>query len=405
MKEKIKVLVLPSDTTGVGKFRSVDPHTFLQDLYSEDFHVDIDYEPKIGDLNYWKQYQIVHVHRNIGHDYDASPILIEELKSLGIVVIVDIDDYWLPTKEHPIHQLIIKNDIHKKIVNNLKAASYVTTTTKIFADEISKFNKNVVVLPNAINPKESQFNQPTLKSDRIRIGWLGGSSHEHDLKLLGGFVQKNSSLNDKVQYVLCGFDTRGNVTELNRDTGEQKQRAILPHETVWVKYENLFTNNYQTISGDYLKYLKKFTNEPFESDLDQPYRRVWTQPVNTYAMNYSNFDISLAPIKNHIFNRMKSQLKIIEAGFYKKAIIASNVGPYTIDLKHCLENGKFVDGNAMLVNEARNHADWAKYINNLIANPNMVKDMGERLYETVKDTYDLNTVTKTRADLYKSLVK
>jgi hypothetical protein len=35
----------------------------------------------------------------------------------------------------------------------------------------------------------------------------------------------------------------------------------------------------------------------------------------------------------------------------------------------------------------------------------MVKDMGERLYETVKDTYDLNTVTKTRADLYKSLVK
>jgi len=76
MKEKIKVLVLPSDSTGVGKFRSLDPHTFLQDKYPEDFHVDIDYEPKIGDLNYWKQYQIVHVHRNIGHDYDASPILI-----------------------------------------------------------------------------------------------------------------------------------------------------------------------------------------------------------------------------------------------------------------------------------------------------------------------------------------
>jgi len=132
---------------------------------------------------------------------------------------------------------------------------------------------------------------------------------------------------------------------------------------------------------------------------------VWTRPVQNYAKNYAKFDVSLAPIKNHIFNRMKSQLKIIEAGFYKKAIIASNVGPYTIDLKHCLENGKFVDGNAMLVNEARNHADWAKYINNLIANPNMAKDMGERLYETVKDTYDLNTVTKTRADLYKSLVK
>ena len=30
---KINVLVLPSDKTGVGKFRSVDPHIFLQNLY------------------------------------------------------------------------------------------------------------------------------------------------------------------------------------------------------------------------------------------------------------------------------------------------------------------------------------------------------------------------------------
>jgi len=405
MKEKIKVLVLPSDTTGVGKFRSVDPHTFLQDMYSDDFHVDIDYEPKINDSNYWKQYQIVHVHRNIGHDYDASPKLIETLKSMGIVVIVDIDDYWLPTKEHPIHTIIVKNKLHEKILNNLKVASYVTTTTKIFADEIFKFNKNVVVLPNAINPKEMQFREPTLKSDRIRVGWLGGSSHEHDLKLLGGFVQKNSSINNKLQYVLCGFDTRGTVTEYNQQTGEQKQRDILPHETVWVRYEHLFTNNYKTLNGDYLNHLKKYVNESFDGEIDQPYRRVWTLPVNTYAMNYSKFDISIAPIKNHIFNRMKSQLKVIEAGFYKKALIASNIGPYTIDLKHSLNNGNFVDGNALLVNETNNHSDWSKYIKKLVDNPNMIVDMGERLYETVKDTYDLNVVTKTRAEFYKSLIK
>jgi glycosyltransferase involved in cell wall biosynthesis len=112
----------------------------------------------------------------------------------------------------------------------------------------------------------------------------------------------------------------------------------------------------------------------------------------------------LAPIKNVIFNRVKSQLKVIEAGFYKKAIIASDIGPYTLDLKHCLENGKFVDGNALLVNENRNHSDWAKFIEKLLSNPNMAKDMGERLYETVKDKYDLNTVTKSRAEFYKSIL-
>jgi glycosyltransferase involved in cell wall biosynthesis len=102
---------------------------------------------------------------------------------------------------------------------------------------------------------------------------------------------------------------------------------------------------------------------------------------------------------------MKSQLKVIEAGFYKKALIASDLGPYTIDLKHCLDHGNFVDGNAMLVNENRNHSDWAKYIKKLVDNPNLVNDMGERLYETVKDTYDLNNVTKNRAEYYKSLIK
>ena len=59
----------------------------------------------------------------------------------------------------------------------------------------------------------------------------------------------------------------------------------------------------------------------------------------------------------------------------------------------------------MLVDENRNHSDWAKYIKKLVENPNMAKDMGERLYETVKDTYDLNVVTRNRSEFYKSLIK
>jgi glycosyltransferase involved in cell wall biosynthesis len=139
-------------------------------------------------------------------------------------------------------------------------------------------------------------------------------------------------------------------------------------------------------------------SEPF-------YNRVWTKPVTSYASNYRLFDVSLSPIVNHIFNRVKSQLKVIEAGFYKKAIIASNVGPYTIDLKHALKNGQFSDGNALLVDEVKNHSDWAKNMKKLIDNPNFAYDLGQRLYETVKDTYDLNVVTKTRRELYLSLVK
>jgi len=402
---KIKVLVLPSDKTGVGKFRSIDPHVMLQNNYPDDFHVDIDYEPKVNDYNYWKQYDIVHFHRTIGHDYDNSVNLINRLNSIGIVTIMDLDDYWLPTKDHPVHQMVIQIKLHEKIMANLKAAGHVTTTTSIFASEISKFNKNVYVLPNAINPKEGQFNVKTEPSDKLRFGWLGGSSHLHDLKLLDGTINKLSQHRDKFSMYLCGFDIRGTVTEINQQTGEQKQRDIKPEETVWARYEEIFTDNYRMVDQKHKDYLMNFKDEEYVSDVLPFYNRIWTKPVTSYAANYRWFDVSLAPIKNHIFNRVKSQLKVIEAGFHKKAIIASNIGPYTIDLKHGLKNGEFTDGNALLVDEARNHSDWSKYMKKLIDNPNWAYDLGQRLYETVKDTYDLNKVTKDRAELYKSLVK
>ena len=401
---KIKVLVVPSDRTGVGKFRSVDPHIFLQNLYGEDFHVDIVYEPNYDDQEFWFQYQIVSYHRSIGADFDKANTLIKWLNSKGIITVCDIDDYWMPGKEHPIHDIIRFNKINEKIVENLRVSKYVTTTTSLFADEIKKMNPNVFVLPNAINPKEGQFNEPTLESNKLRIGWLGGSSHLHDIQLLDQSFNKLLPIKDKIQYVLCGFDTRGTVTEINSKTGEHNKRNILPHETVWAKYENIFTQNHLIISEEYKKYLLDYTQDEYVNANNESYLRVWTKPVNSYARNYSKFDVSLAPIKNHMFNRMKSQLKVIEAGFYKKALIATNLGPYTIDLKHCLNNGSFVDGNAMLVDENRNHSDWAKYIEKLVKNPNLVKDMGERLYETVKDTYDLNKVTKDRAEFYKSII-
>jgi glycosyltransferase involved in cell wall biosynthesis len=159
------------------------------------------------------------------------------------------------------------------------------------------------------------------------------------------------------------------------------------------------------MSADYKEFLMKFKEDNSVNFPDEYYQRVWTRPVTSYAKNYSKFDVSLAPIKNHIFNKVKSQLKVIEAGFYKKAIIASDFGPYTVDLKSAYVNKKFTDGNALLVNEFKNYNDWYKNIKLLSDNPNMAYDLGQKLYETVKDTYDLRVVTKNRAELYKSLLK
>jgi len=404
MSKQIKVLVLPSDRSGVGKFRSIDPHLFLQSEHSSEFHIDINYEPPMNDINFYKNYDIVAFHRNISPDFELGNNLIKELNALGVVTVCDIDDYWLPTKEHPIHSVIKLHNIDKKIIENLKVAKYVTTTTTLYADVIRKFNKNVFVFPNAINPNDPQFKEPTLPSDKVRVGWLGGSSHLHDLMLLDKSFASLSKYRSKLQFVLCGFDTRGIVTEINAETNEQKKRNIKPEETVWATYEKIFTQNYSIIDLDYKNFLLKFAQETYEGEENQSYLRVWTKPVTSYAKNYSKFDISLAPIKNHVFNLMKSQLKVIEAGFYKKAIIASNLGPYTIDLKHAINKNGFGSGNALLVDENNNKYDWGKYIEKLMKNPNLITDLGESLYETVKDKYSLITVTNNRAEFYKSII-
>jgi glycosyltransferase involved in cell wall biosynthesis len=97
-------------------------------------------------------------------------------------------------------------------------------------------------------------------------------------------------------------------------------------------------------------------------------------------------------------------LKVIEAGFHKKAIIASEFGPYTIDLKNSMENGVFnSNGNALLVPQRKDHKLWGYYMKKLITNPNMVSDLGEKLYETVKDKYSLKNVSQNRVNFLQTI--
>jgi glycosyltransferase involved in cell wall biosynthesis len=405
--KKIKVLVVPSDRTGVSYYRSTNPHLNLEIQYPDLFHVDIDYEPQLNNDTWLKQYDIIHYHRTIG-PYEQMPALLEKLDSLGIVTIMDLDDHWAPGPHHPAYRIIKINKLDEKILANLRVAKNITTTTPIFAQEMSKFSKNVFVLPNAIDPNETQFIPNLEPSDKIRIGWLGGSSHLKDLEILKGVVGrlKTDELLDKVQFVLCGFDLRGQHTDINEVTGEQKIRNIKPQESVWYQYEKIFTQDYTTISPEYKDFLMKFKEGEYPNVANEPYRRVWTKHISTYATNYNLFDISLAPLETNMFNKVKSQLKVIEAGFHHKAIIAQDFGPYQIDIKNAIKYGGEFDmtANGILINPIKNHKDWYDAIKKLIKNPDLIKVLQENLYNTVKDLYSIEKVTEDRKNLYTSLV-
>ena len=404
---KIRILAIPSDKHGVGKFRIMDPFVFISDKHSEDIHVDISYNAEDRD-DYFLNYDIVVFHTFIhqtNHDHNIKRI--KWLQSKGIKVVMDIDDLWFVDQRHPMYHAIKVNKVGEMKSEMLKTVDYVSTTTSIFAKTIKDRLqiKNVVIFPNAVNEDEPQFQNKLIKSDKVRFGWLGGSSHLYDLELMAnGISTTYNSFKDKVQFVLCGFDTRGTVTIMDQN-GKQEQRPIQPTETVWYKYEGFFTDGFKVLSPEYKTYLGTFTEGTY-NDINEPYRRRWTKEINTYATNYNTFDVSLAPLVDSVFNANKSQLKIIEAGFFKKAIIASDVDPFTIDLISAVDEGKFNDkGNALLVGSKKNHKDWAKHMKRLVESPNMIEDLGNRLYETVKDTYSLKKVCKDRVEFFKSIIK
>ena len=424
MNKQIKCLIIPSDRSGVSKFRSIDPHLKLQELYPKDFFIEIVTAGTDGvdweDTTYLKQFNIVHFHRAINQvvDNTLQPVygdnakrIFNKIKSLGITLVMDIDDYWMPTIDHPAYHILKSSKIDEFIKYNLTLSDYVITTTEIFANEVRKFNKNVIVLPNAIDPSEPQFQNKPIKNDKkLRVGWLGGSSHLNDLELIKGSLNSwvHSPEGKESQLVVCGFDLRGTITETNQQTGEQKTRKISPKESVWCRYEEMFTDNYRSLSPEYKRHLLMYSQDEDNAynDLNEPYRRVWTKPITTYASNYNNFDVSLAPLKEHIFNKAKSQLKVIEAGFHKKALIAQNYGPYTIDLINVLEYGGKINenGNAILIDSKKNHKDWYQALKFLYKNPEMVDIMSNNLFKLVNEKYHIDVVTKQRSEFYSSIV-
>lgn len=407
---KIKILVVPSDNIGgVGFYRSTQPHIKLAEMFPEEFDVVIDMNPNYRDHEAMSKYNIVHIHKGLVSDMEGLYGFLQFAKENSITTIMDIDDNWNLGSHHPqsASQHIYKLD--KLITDNLRLFDYVTTTTPLFAKEIAKFNPNVYVIPNAIDPDDERFKIEKPSSKFLRVGLVMGSTHEYDMALLNNIACKlKSETLEKIQFVLCGFDLRGTIKMINRENNEVSERPIKPKESVWYRYEKMLTNDYKIISPEYREFLEMFLNNvQYPGVENEHYMRCWTKDIDHYYSHYNNIDVLLAPLEANVFNYVKSPLKVAECAFSHTAIIASNYGPYTLDLKSAVEYGGIwnPEANALLVDENRNHKDWAKYVDKLASNPELVKQLQDNLYNSVHEKYDLNNVTKDRAQFYRNIIK
>ncbi len=455
-KEKIKVLFYNMDQAGVAYFRQQTPAMEMERYYSDDFQ--IEYNPNLDfskseTIEYLKTFDIINYHRQLIDDTQKLQSLAKELKEAGTILVLDIDDYWFLHKDHPFYPSSVEGKMHVPIMENLRTADYITTTTDVFAEEIKKVTKknNVEVLFNAIDPdwmKQFQNNWKPDPKGRVRITYAGGSSHRVDLIQFEGVVNTLSGdpeLKDKFVMQLAGFDTEGDTFDItfNQDFGlalkevglwnnkivkiinktrgnvdmipglsdkiknqfrgkvfSTEKRSINSLESVYVFYENMLTNNHKMIKNhDYEQWLLNYErNFKYDGIEDQNYVRTWTEKANAYASILNQTDIVLAPLADNPFNKMKSNLKQVECWTRKLPIVCSDLVPYNVE-------GRHMENCILVPYKSTSNKYWAKYLKRLILNPELRKQLGEGLYEDFKERYHLANVTKKRVEFYKKMIE
>lgn len=131
--------------------------------------------------------------------------------------------------------------------------------------------------------------------------------------------------------------------------------------------------------------------------LDMKYKKrcrkmKWVKPTHYWEyINSLEPDICLAPLTDRLFNRAKSNLRLLEYWSSKNAVIASPVEPY----KNTIIDGK----NGLLARPD----EWEEKIEYLIKNPDKGKKMGEEGYKLAKKDFNLETNAKLWVNSIKTI--
>jgi len=329
---------------GCALYRQLAPHDEL--ARSHDFRIEITNVIETMDDEKLKSFDLIQFHKNL-----LEITTFHRIKKLGIKTIADFDDYWVLPSNHLLYGFSKKQNSERIHIGMLRQFDYVSASTERLAKECRKYNDNVYVFPNSINPEKNQYHVAPTLSTPVRIGWIGGACHLPDIQLLKKLPHKlywDHDVKDIYELQLFGYAPGG----------------IKDH------YANI-------LNGDEKYPLTMFRQED----------------AYTYTQFYNYTDIILVPLVKDKFNSMKSELKIVEAGFFSKPVICSDVHPY----KDLLIHGK----NALIV---KNKNDWFRYAKQLILEPELRLELGKNLHDTVKDKFDLRKTTEYRAEVYRDII-
>ncbi len=370
-----RILFIPSIMSGGVYYRCYTPMKALAEKYGGEFDITINNTYKFTDVekdDIGKNFDIVWIHNCLftsSFQDEVWKMIIYCKKQYGTKFILDIDDYWDYHKNHPAREACVFNMFPEKMMMNFKLFDYVTTTTEYFKNIIKDYfpEDKIFVFENAISSNDEQFSIKKNKSDKLRLGITGGSSHTEDIKQLLEFPKYlNDKQLDEIELVFCGYDTNNadkvTIDENGKIVGKEK---LDEKDNCWIQTEN------------------KFKSEV------KHYKRIESKDImkGEFGKIYEDIDVLLVPLTNNKFNRCKSELKFIEAGFTNTAVISSKVIPYS--------NFGVNEEDCLFVKEATPQA-WAKAIKKILREKEMFYKIRDINSLRVKYSRNLEDITKKR---------
>lgn len=283
---------------------------------------------------------------------------------LGFPIVVDTDDDVQAVRPfNPGYGSY--NPDSDNVAFNIKLMSHpavnaITVSTPQLKDRHEQYNKPVFVNPNSIDLKTRSFPRKVRKNGKIRIGWLGSACHWENLQIIQQAVKDIVANYPNVEFVFTNL--YGDLW--SNPPPEVANRVIPACNLMGCKERHAVCSKAYVTFDRYAK-----------------------------LINRLNLDIGLAPIYDNLFNRSKSNLRILEYWSDHAAVIASPVRPY----RETVKDGK----NGLLAQE---RIQWYNEMERLINDPKLLSKLQEEGFKTLSRDYDVEKNCLKLLNFYKKTI-
>ncbi len=268
MQDPVKVLGLPFQPDGTGYYRFWQPYAQLQRHIGKSIVIP---QPQPPGTPQWnpedeevEMFDVVARQRVSGR---KGAQLWRHWKGLANLV-YETDDHVLGADSSSLPHLL-NEPLLETVRQSLRISDMVTTSTEPLAEELRKYNDNVVVIPDFIHEYLLKLERP--HRENVTINWQGGENHLQDMMLIQNPL-RNVLLSNEVDLHFLGVD----YSPIFR----WEARFTPWHINVWEYYDK--------IDGD----------------------------------------IGLAPLVDTPFNRCRANIKALEFAALGIPVVASDVEPY-----------------------------------------------------------------------------